>query len=72
MFSIISQNWLATAGQLLSSVKVHSDKQEQNGLSLLGFFDRRHYQPKRRVTPEQKANANLHPNKFFPEWKYTI
>lgn len=73
MFSVISRNW---AGQPLVSyetvLKFIRTSKTETGFHCSAFFDRKHYQTKRKVTPEEKANVNLHPHKWFPEWNYTI
>lgn len=73
MFSVISQNW---AGEPLVSyetvLKFIRTSETETGFHCLAYFDRKHYQTKRKVTPEEKANVNLHPHKLFPEWNYTI
>lgn len=73
MFCIISQNW---AGQPLISyetvLKFIRTSKTETGFHCSAYFDRKHYQTKRKVTPEEKANVNLHPHKLFPEWNYTI
>jgi hypothetical protein len=73
MFSVISQNW---AGQPLISYEtvlkfIRSSKTE-TGFRCQAYFDRRKYETKRKVTPEEKANINLHRHKLFPQWNYTI
>jgi hypothetical protein len=42
------------------------------GFHCLAYFNRKHYQTKRKATSEEKANVNLHPHKLYPEWNYTI
>jgi len=73
MFCVISQNW---AGQPLVSyetvLKYIRTSKTETGFTCAAYFDRKHYQTKRKVTPEEKANVNLHPHKLFPEWNYTI
>ncbi len=73
MFCIISHNW---AGQPLVSyetvLKYIRTSKTETGFHCSAYFDRKHYQTKRKVTPEEKANVNLHPHKLFPEWNYTI
>lgn len=73
MFSIISQNW---AGQPLVSyetvLKFIRTSKTETGFHCSAYFNRKHYQTKRKVTLEEKANVNLHPHKLFPEWNYTI
>jgi hypothetical protein len=73
MFSVISQNW---AGQPLVSyetvLKFIRTSTTETGFHCAAYFNRKHYETKRKVTPEEKANLNLHPHKLFPEWNYTI
>ena len=73
MFSVISQNW---AGQPLVSyetvLKFIRTSKTETGFHCSAYFNRKHYQTKRKVTSEEKANVNLHPHKLFPEWNYTI
>lgn len=73
MFSVISQNW---AGQPLVSyetvLKFIRTSKTETGFRCSAYFDRKHYQTKQKVTPEEKANVNLQPHKLFPEWNYTI
>jgi hypothetical protein len=73
MFCVISHNW---AGQPLVSyetvLKFIRTSKTETGFHCSAYFDRKHYQTKRKVTPEEKANVNLHPHKLFPEWNYTI
>jgi hypothetical protein len=73
MFSVISQNW---AGQPLVSyetvLKFIRTSTTDTGFQCAAYFDRKHYETKRKVTAEEKANVNLHPHRLFPEWNYTI
>lgn len=73
MFCVVSQNW---AGQPLVSyetvLKYIRTSTTETSFHCVAFFDRKHYQTKRKVTAEEKANVNLHPHKLFPEWNYTI
>jgi len=73
MFSVISHNW---AGQPLVSyetvLKFIQTSKTETGFHCSAYFDRKHYQIKRKVSPEEKANVNLHPHKLFPKWNYTI
>jgi hypothetical protein len=73
MFCIISHNW---AGQPLVSyetvLKFIRTSKTKTGFHCSAYFDRKHYQTKQKVTPEEKANVNLHPHNLFPEWNYTI
>ena len=73
LFGPISQNW---AGQPLISyetvLKYIRTSNTETGFTCSAYFDIKHYQTKRKVTPEEKASVNLHPHKLFPEWNYTI
>jgi hypothetical protein len=73
MFSVISQNW---AGQPLVSfetvLKFIRTSKTSTGFHCSAYFNRKHYEIKRKVSPEEKASVNLHPHKLFPEWNYTI
>jgi hypothetical protein len=73
MFCVISQNW---AGQPLVSyetvLKFIRTSTTETGFHCAAYFDRKHYETKRKVTPQEKVNLNLHPHKLFPEWNYTI
>jgi hypothetical protein len=73
MFCIISQNW---AGQPLDSyetmLKFIRTSKTQTGFRCLAHFDRRKYQTKQKLSQEDKANLNLHDDRLFPEWNYTI
>lgn len=73
MFSVISANW---AGQPLTSyetiLKFIRTCQTETGFRCLAYFDRRKYQTKRKVSPEDLENLNLHQHTLFPVWNYTI
>lgn len=73
MFSVISQNW---AGQPLVSyetvLKFIRTSKTETGFHGSAYFDRKHYQTKRKVSPEEKAYVNLRLHELFPEWNYTI
>ena len=73
MFCIISQNW---AGQPLDSyetmLKFIRTSTTQTGFRCRAKFDRRKYQSKQKLSPEEKATLNLHSYRLFPEWNYTI
>ena len=73
MFSVISQNW---AGQPLVSyetvLKFIRTSKTETGFHCSAYFDRKHYEIKRKVTSDEKANVNLLPHELFPEWNYTI
>ena len=73
MFSVISQNW---AGQPLVSyetlLKFIRTSKTRTGFRCLAFFDRRKYQTKCKVLPEEKENLNLRLHNLFPAWNYTL
>ena len=73
MFCIISRNW---AGQPLDSyetmLKFIRTSKTQTGFRCRAYFDRRIYQSRQKLSPEEKANLNLHRYRLFPEWNYTI
>jgi hypothetical protein len=73
MFSVISANW---AGEPLvryeTMLKFIRTSKTETGFRCLAYLDRKKYQIKRKVSPEEKANLNLHPHKLFPAWNYTI
>ena len=73
MFSAISKNW---AGQPLLSyetmLKFIRTSKTETGFRCLACLDRRKYQTKQKVSPEEKANLNLQLHRLFPEWNYTI
>src|SRR6266498_863760 len=70
---VISQNW---AGQPLDSyetmLKFIRTSTTKTGFHCLAYFDRRKYQSKLKLSPDQKANLNVHYHRLFPEWNYTI
>jgi hypothetical protein len=73
MFSVISSNW---AGLPLVSyetmLKFIRTSKTETGFGCLAYFDRKSYQTKDKVTPEEKENLNLHRHNLFPVWNYTI
>ena len=73
MFCVISQNW---AGQPLDSyetmLKFIRTSTTQTGFRCLAHFDRRKYQSKQKLSPDQKANLNVRYHRLLPEWNYTI
>lgn len=73
MFSAISKNW---AGQPLLSyetmLKFIRTSKTETGFRCLAYLDRRKYQTKQKVSPDEKANLNLQLHRLFPEWNYTI
>ena len=73
MFCVISQNW---AGQPLDSyetmLKFIRTSTTKTGFRCLAYFDRRKYSTKQKLSPDEKANLNLHYPRLLPEWNYTI
>ena len=73
MFSVISANW---AGQPLVSyetmLKFIRTSKTETGFCCLAYFDRKKYQTKCKVSPEEKENLNLRRHNLFPKWNYTI
>lgn len=73
MFCIISQNW---AGQPLdryeTMLKFIRTSKTQTGFRCRAHFDRRKYQSKQKISSDEKANLNIHYDRLFPKWNYTI
>ena len=73
MFCIISQTW---AGQPLDSyetmLKFIRTSTTQTGFRCLAHFDRRNYPSKQKISSDEKAKLNLHYDRLFPKWNYTI
>jgi len=73
MFSPISANW---AGQPLISyetmLKFIRTSKTETGFRCAARLDRRKYQTKSKVPPDEKTNLNLHPRTVFPQWNYLI
>ena len=73
MFSVISSNW---AGLPLISyetmLKFIRTSKTETGFYCLAHFDRKKYETKCKVSPEEKENLNLHRHNLFPVWNYTI
>lgn len=73
MFCVISQNW---AEQPLDSyetmLKFIRTSKTQTGFRCLAYFDRRKYLSKQKLSPDHKANLNVHYHRLLPEWNYTI
>ena len=73
MFSPISANW---AGQPLVSyetmLKFTRTSKTEAGFRCLARFDRRKYQTKTKVSPDEKAELNVRLRNIYPEWNYTI
>jgi hypothetical protein len=73
MFSLISGNW---AGEPLTSyeavLKFIRATRSRTGCRCRACLDRRQYQARHRVRPEQKARVRLQRRKVLPQWNYTI
>lgn len=73
MFGIISLNW---AGQPLdryeTMLKFIRTSKTTTGFRCLACFDRRKYQTKQKVSPEEKENLNIQFHQRFSLWNYTI
>lgn len=73
MFGIISLNW---AGQPLDKyetmLKFIRTSKTTTGFRCLAGFDRRKYQTKKKVSPEDKKNLNIRFHRHFPHLNYTI
>ena len=73
MFSFITLNWrgrplasLATIVNLIGSVRT------QTGLRVRAEIDRGQYPKGRKMTEEEMAQIQLHPDEFHGDWNYTI
>ena len=73
LFSFITLNWRGkplhdyrTVVELIGGTKT------QQGLEVYCELDQNTYEKGRKVTDEQMASINLHPNRFHGEWNYTI
>jgi len=73
LFSFISSNW---RGEPLRDyetvVGLIACTTTAKGLRVNCRLDRRHYQPGRKITPEQMATIPLKPERFHGEWNYVI
>lgn len=73
MFSVVSLNW---AGQPFDKyetmLKFIRTSKTITGFRCLAHFDRRKYQSKQKVLPEEKENLNLQFHSKFPQWNYTV
>lgn len=73
MFSVISANW---AGEPLVSyetmLKFIRTSKTKTGFCCLARFDRKKYKTKRKVSPEERENLNLHRHHLFPALNYMI
>lgn len=73
LFSFISSNW---RGEPLRDyetvVGLIACTTTAKGLRVTCRLDRRKYTLGRRITPEQMASLNLHPERFHGEWNYVI
>jgi hypothetical protein len=73
MFSLISGNW---AGEPLTSyeavLKFIRAARSNAGFRCRASLDRRQYEARHRVLPEEKARVRLQRRKVLPQWNYTI
>jgi Rhodopirellula transposase DDE domain len=73
MFSLISGNW---AGEPLTSyevvLKYIRATRSKAGFRCRASLDRRQYETRHRVRPEEKARVQLQRRKILPQWNYTI
>jgi Rhodopirellula transposase DDE domain len=73
MFSLISGNW---AGEPLTSyetvLKYIRATRSSEGFRCRASLDRRQYEARHRVLPEERARVRLQRRKVLPEWNYTI
>ena len=73
MFSLISGNW---AGEPLTSyervLKFIRATRSDAGFRCRASLDRKRYEARHRVRPEDKARVRLQRRKIFPLWNYTI
>jgi hypothetical protein len=73
LFSPISLNW---AGQPLESyetvLKFIRTTRTESGLRCRAWLDPRDYPTGLKITPEEKAQINLKPNRVLPNWNYTL
>ena len=73
MFSLLSGNW---AGVPLSSyetvLKFIRATRSSGGFRCRASLDRRQYEARHRVRPEEKAGVRLQRRKVLPQWNYTI
>src|SRR5260221_4972489 len=71
MFSLISGNW---AGEPLTSYegvwKYIRATRSSAGFRCRASLDRRQYEARRRVLPEEKARVRLQRRKVLPQWNY--
>jgi len=73
LFSFITKNW---RGKPLIShqviVNLIAATQTKAGLTVRSRLDKRTYAKGRRISDNDLADVNLHPNAFHGEWNYTI
>src|SRR5512135_1874843 len=73
MFSLISGNW---AGEPLTSyemvLKSIRATRSSAGFHCRASLDRRQYEARHRVLPEERARVRLQRRKVLPQWNYTI
>jgi hypothetical protein len=73
LFSFITQNWrgkpLVTHQVIVNLIAA---TQTTTGLTVRSRLDDRTYPKGRRISDQQLALVNLHPNAFHGEWNYTV
>ena len=73
LFSFITRNWrgkpLLTHQVIVNLICTTTTK---TGLLVKSRIDERIYPKGRRISDQQLAGVNLHPNDFHGEWNYTI
>jgi hypothetical protein len=73
LFSFISSNWRGEPWRDYETVVgLIACTTTAKGLKVNCRLDRRHYQPGRKVTPNQMASIHLKPERFHGEWNYVI
>jgi len=73
LFSFISQNWRGEPLQSYETiVKLISSTTTRTGLKVHCELDRGSYPLKQKISDEDWATMNLHPDTFHGEWNYEI
>jgi transposase len=73
LFSHIAMNWRGKPlVSLAAIVSLIADTRTETGLRVRSEIDHRTYPAGMRVTDEQMATINLHPDRFHGEWNYVI
>jgi hypothetical protein len=73
LFSHIAMNWRGKPlVSLTAIVSLIADTRTETGLRIRSEIDHRRYPDGVKVTDEQMARINLHPDKFHGDWNYVI